>query len=229
MTRNRIQRRNLGLSHPKNAFLFTVVNFNLPSVEIRLHQLLCLELAINDEQIGWLPILGFGIRREFAGLRGNHQESQKFESRSTLPKHVFNFFEPYFTSLASKPNFCLLPRKGGILSNLFRGKLFRRVLAPPAGTSGPAQFGVLAASCNKNGSVRIGFKYGLVAKTAIHSRNHLPATPPCSIDFRPDIAHYFQGLCGEIKILFCLAILFLHGLISAFAGFLERRRFLTDA
>jgi len=122
LPRDRFTRPNLSISNANCIFLFTMINFYLPTIKIALQQCLCIAFRVGAQKISWVTIISFSVHRSLVRLRGYHQQTKGTALRTSLPQNIVDLFIANIPPCSSKMNLAYLPGYRVILSNRFRRK-----------------------------------------------------------------------------------------------------------
>ena len=223
LTRHRLGRTNLRISHSQDIFFISMIDFNLPTVKGGLDQRFDRADQIRTQHVGRFPVIDLRMKCEFIRLRRQDDQTQGPCARSTPPEDFPHFLVADRSPGAPKPNRSLSPCKVGILAELLRRKSLLPVLTSLPGFSRKTKTGIFAASCQQFSPFHVSPKDRSIAETTIEGTKHFPMDASSEVQRRAHVTYYLKRLDRKIVVSFGLPIGLPFGFAGPFARLLYRR------
>src|ERR1035441_2424298 len=193
-----------------------MIDFDLPTVEVDLQQLLDGMLEIGGQQESRLAIIQLAALTLAVGSGRHYQQSQWAPARAALPVHPGHLFVAYFSPPAPIEDFGLLPSPLLILPHLLGSEFLGAVKAAPPLRGSPAQHRILARAGDQLGAIPRGAEARAVAETAVAGQHQNLLLASGQIQFLAQLAHHPHEALREV-VLFDGLLIFLPGLRFGFA------------
>src|SRR3989442_152917 len=99
----------LSLSHAQNTFFITMIDLDLPSIEINLNERSGATVQVCHQQVSGLPVVDARMRRKLVRLGSDYNQAQLSSAAATFPKHPLHWFVPDVPPVSPKVNLGFSP------------------------------------------------------------------------------------------------------------------------
>src|SRR5262249_14170062 len=145
-TWNGKRRPDLGVANGENGLFITVVDFNLPAVEVMLQQFLGGSFQVGAQQVSGLAVIDAGMNRHFVRDWGNNDQPQQPGCRSASPEHVIQDLVLELAAFTAEVDAGLFPRQSLRLQDVFGCEDLGGILASGIGERWKTEPSIFAAT-----------------------------------------------------------------------------------